>query len=102
MCFELRLKSITVQFNFFGECFLHDSALVVVEHFLVWPAVGAIFRFRCGTERAVKRNIKPRENFTQFQQQVFIANNPIDDDFAPRTIHVPEMVEWESATSEIL
>src|SRR5436190_17794881 len=102
ICFELRLKSITVQFNFFGECFLHDSALVVVEHFLIWPPVGAMFGFRCDTERAVKRNIKPRENFTQFHQQVFIANNPIDDDFAPRTIHVPEIVNGESPASEIL
>src|SRR6266480_6009365 len=45
ICFESRLKSITVQFDFFGECFLYDSPLLVVEHFLIWPPVGAIFRF---------------------------------------------------------
>ena len=83
-CSELRLKSITVQFNFFGECFLYDSTLLLVEHFLIWPLVGAIFRFRCDTEGAVKRNVKLRENFTQLRKQVFKANNSIDDDFAPR------------------
>ena len=86
ICFELRLKSITVEFNFFGECFLYDSPLLLVEHFLIWPPVGAIFRFRCDTEGAIKRNVKLRENFTQLRKQVFKANNSIDDDFAPRTI----------------
>ena len=51
ICFELRLKLITVQFNFFGECFLYDSPLLVVEHFLIWLPVGAIFRFRCDIPR---------------------------------------------------
>jgi hypothetical protein len=64
ICFELRLKSITVEFNFFGECFLYDSPLLLVEYFLIWPPVGAIFRFRCDTESAIKRNVKLRENFT--------------------------------------
>ena len=82
VCFELRLKSITVEFNFFGECFLYDSPLLLVEHFLIWPPVGAIFRFRCDTEGAIKRNGKLRENFTQLRKQVLKANNSIDDDFA--------------------
>ena len=102
ICFELRLKSITVEFNFFGECFLYDSPLLLVEHFLIWPPVGAIFRFRCDTEGAIKRNVKLRENFTQLRKQVFKANNSIDDDFAPRTIQVPEIVNGKSPASEIL
>src|SRR6476660_1591313 len=101
ICFELRLKSITVEFNFFGECFLYDSPLLLVEHFLIWPPVGAVFRFRCDTEGATKRNVKLRKNFTQLRKQVFIANNSIDDDFAPRTIQVPEIVNGKSPASEI-
>ena len=81
-----------MQFNFFGECFLYDSSLLLVEHFLIRPLVGAIFRFRCDTESAIKRNVELCEYFTQFHQKVFIANNSIDNDFAPRTIHVPEIV----------
>src|SRR4249919_231997 len=69
ICFELRLKSITVEFNFFGECFLYDSPLLLVEHFLIGPPVGAIFRFCCHTEGAIKRNIKLRENLTQLRKQ---------------------------------
>ena len=91
-----------MQFDFSGECFLYDSPLFVVEHFLIWPPVGAIFRFRCDTKGPVKRNVELCEYFTQFHQQVFIANNSIDDDFAPRTIHVPEIVNGKSPTSEIL
>ena len=98
----LRLKSITVEFNFFGECVLYDSPLLLVEHFLIWPPVGAIFRFRCDTEGAIKRNVKLRENFTQLRKQVFEMNNSIDDDFAPRTIQVPEIVNGKSPASEIL
>ena len=98
----LRLKSITVEFNFFGECFLYNSPLLVVEHFLIWPPVGAIFRFRCDTERALKRNVKLSENFTQFRKHVFKADNSIDDDFAAPTIHVPEIVNGKSPASEIL
>jgi len=85
ICFELRLKSITVQFNFSGECFLYDSPLLVVEHVLIRSPVAAIFRFRRDTKGPVKRNVELCEYFTQFHQQVFIANNLIDDDFAPRT-----------------
>src|SRR5439155_17128595 len=99
---HLRLKSITVQFYFFGECFLYNSPLLVVEHFLIWPPIGPIFRFRCGTKGPVKRNVELCEYFTQFHRQVFIANNSIDDDFAPRTIHVPEIINGKSPTSEIL
>src|SRR5258705_14004005 len=47
ICFELLLKSITVEANFFGECFFYDSPLLVVENFLIWPPVSAIFRFLC-------------------------------------------------------
>ena len=65
ICFELRRKSITVQFNFSGERFFYDSPLLVVEHFLIWSLVGAIFRLRCDTESAVKRNVELRENFTR-------------------------------------
>src|SRR4029077_9383206 len=97
--FELHLKSITVEFNFFGECFLYDSPLLLVEHFLIWPPVGAIFRFRRDTEGAIKRNVELRENFTQFRKQVFIANNSIDHDFPPRTIQVPEIVNGKSSAN---
>lgn len=98
----LRLKSVTVEFNFFGECFLYDSPLLLVKHFPIWPPVGAIFRFRCDTERAVKRNVKLSENFTQLRKQVFKADNSIDDDFASRTIQVPEIVNGKSPAGEIL
>src|SRR4030095_13364614 len=54
ICFELRLKSITVQFDFFGECFLYDSPLFVVERFLIGPPVAAIFRFGCHNKGPVK------------------------------------------------
>jgi hypothetical protein len=43
-----------------------------------------------------------REHFTELRKQVFKANNSIDDDFAPRTIHVPEIVNGKSISSEIL
>src|SRR4051794_9408418 len=64
ICFELRLKSITMEFNFFGECFLYDSPLLLIEDFLIWPPVCAIFRFRCDTEGAIKRNVKLSKNIT--------------------------------------
>jgi hypothetical protein len=38
-----------MQFDLFGERFFHGSSLVVAEHFVIWPPVGAIFRFRCDT-----------------------------------------------------
>src|SRR4029077_7891443 len=100
--FELRLKSITVEFNFFGECFLYDSPLLVVKHFPVWLPGGAIFRFRCNAQRALKWNPELRENFIQLRQQVFEADNSIDDDFATRTIQVPEIVNGKPTASEIL
>ena len=59
-------KSITVVLDFFGECLLHDLPLLVVEYFLIWPPVSAIFRLRCDTERAVEWNIEVCEHFTQF------------------------------------
>src|SRR5262245_43606531 len=86
ICFELRLKSITVKFNFFGECFLNDSPSLVVKHFPVWPPVGAIFRLRCNAQGALKWNPELRENFIQLRQQVFEADDSIDDDFASRTV----------------
>ena len=79
---ELRRKSITVKINFFGERFLYDSPLLVVKHFPVWPAVATIFRFRCNTKGALKWNPELCEDFTQFHQQFFKADNSIDDDFA--------------------
>ena len=99
---QLRLEMITVQFNFFSERFLYDSPLLVVEQFLIRPPVGAISRFRCNTEGAVERNVELCEYFTQLQRQVFIANDSVDDDFVPRTIRVPEIVNGKSPASEIL
>src|ERR1700746_1935953 len=98
----LSLKSIAMQFYFLRECLFYNLALLVAEHFLIWPPVGAVFRFRCDTQGAAKRNVKLCEYFTQLRKQVFITNNSIDDDLAPRTIHVPEIVNWKSPTSEIL
>jgi hypothetical protein len=95
-------KPVTVQFNFFGECFLYDSLLLVVEYFLIGAPISAIFRFRCDTEGAVERNVELRENFTQLSTQVVKADNSVDDDFAPGTIHVPEVVNGKSPASEIL
>src|SRR5262245_55657662 len=90
-----------MQFDFLGERFLYDSPLFVVEHFLIWTPVGAIFGFRCETESTVKRNVELCENFTQLGKQVFKADNSVDDDFFPGTIHVPEMVNGKSPASEI-
>lgn len=99
---ELRLKSITVKFNFFGECFLYDSPLFIVKYFSMRPPVGAIFRFCGDTEVARKRNSELRENFIQLRQQVFKADNSIDDNFASQTIQVPEVVNGKATPSEIL
>ena len=71
-----------MQLNLFGECFLYDSPLLLAEHILIWPPVCAIFRFRCDTEGAIKRNLKLSENFAQLRKQVFKANNSIHNDFA--------------------
>ena len=81
--YQRRLESITVHFDLFGECFLYDSPLLVVEDLLIWPPVAAIFRFRGDTEGAVKWNVELREYFSYLRQQVFKADNSIDDDFAP-------------------
>src|SRR5205814_6645214 len=57
ICVRLLFKSIAVQFDFFGECFLYDSPLFIVENFLVRSPIGAVFRFRCDTKSAVERNV---------------------------------------------
>src|SRR5262245_8162641 len=102
ICSELQVKSIIMQFNFFGERFLYDSPLLVVEHFPIWPPVGAIFRFRRYTQRAVKRDVEPRENFIQLAKEVLKVNNSIKDDLAPRPIHVPEIVDGKSSPGQVI
>ena len=102
ICFDLGMKCITMQFDLFRECFFHNSALLVVEDFLIWTAVGAIVRFRCDTKSTVERNVELCENFTQVSKQVFIANNSVDDDLAPRAIQVPKIINGKSPASEVL
>src|SRR6266404_2639807 len=99
---ELRLKTIAVQFDFFGECFFYDSPLVVIEDFLVGSSVGPIFRFGGYAKAAVERDIQLREHFSELGKQVFISKNSIHDDFRAGAISVAKIVNGKPSACEIL